>query len=313
MLTLPMTGILKKNFPSCRIFFLGKKYTKPVVDCCEHVDEFIDWDELSAQSQQEQIKFISSIDAETIVHVFPNIKIASLAKAAKIPERIGTGHRWFHWLSCNELPNIGRKKSNLHEAQLNVKLLAPLNLKTAYTLNELNNFCGFKNTKQLSGNFFALIDKQRKNVIIHPKSRGSAREWGLSNFARLIDKLPEDKFNIFISGTKEEGEMMKDLIDKYPRIHDLTGKLTLPEFIAFIDSCDSFVAASTGPLHIAAALGKKTIGLYAPMRPIHPGRWAPIGKNASYLTLDRNCSDCRRSGNCKCIRNISASDVASRL
>ena len=308
-----MTGILKKNFPSCKIFFLGKKYTKPVIDCCEHVDEFIDWDELSTRSEEEQIKFISSIEAEAIVHVFPNRKIAALAKAAKIPERIGTSHRWFHWFTCNELPNIGRKRSGLHEAQLNIKLLASLNLKTTYGLNEVNSFYGFKNTKQVPPEILDLIDKQRKNVILHPRSRGSAREWGLGNFSRLIEKLPEDKFNIFISGTKEEGEMMKDLIKNNSRVHDLTGKLTLPELIAFIDACDSFVAASTGPLHIAAALGKKTIGLYAPMRPIHPGRWAPVGKKASFLTLDRNCNACRRNNNCKCIKKISASDVASRL
>ena len=69
------------------------------------------------------------------------------------------------------------------------------------------------------------------------------------------------------------------------------------------------VAASTGPLHIAAALGKKAIGLYAPMRPIHPARWKPIGSNAQYLVINKNCSDCRKTQNCHCIREIKAAQV----
>jgi heptosyltransferase-3 len=69
------------------------------------------------------------------------------------------------------------------------------------------------------------------------------------------------------------------LIAKHPEVINLTGKLSLQQFIAFINHCDVLIAASTGPLHIASALGKKAIGLFAPMRPIHPGRWKPIGVN----------------------------------
>jgi ADP-heptose:LPS heptosyltransferase len=43
------------------------------------------------------------------------------------------------------------------------------------------------------------------------------------------------------------------------------------------------VAASTGPLHIASAVGIHAIGLYPSKRPMHPGRWMPLGGNASYL------------------------------
>lgn len=46
ILTLPIAGILKKEIPGCYILFLGKKYTKPIIEACENVDEFIDWDEI---------------------------------------------------------------------------------------------------------------------------------------------------------------------------------------------------------------------------------------------------------------------------
>ena len=116
-----------------------------------------------------------------------------------------------------------------------------------------------------------------------------------------------------MSGTKEDGLLLVDFIKENPSVIDLTGKLDLNEFVSFIQLCDVLVAASTGPLHIAAALGKKAIGLFAPMRPIHPGRWAPIGKNAHYLVIDKNCNDCKKGGRCACIEAIEVQKVVNLI
>ncbi|NQV02839.1 MAG: glycosyltransferase family 9 protein, partial [Bacteroidia bacterium] len=154
----------------------------------------------------------------------------------------------------------------------------------------------------------------RFKLILHPKSKGSAREWGLENFSRLIDLLPKDKYQIFITGTTVERVLMHEFLEKYKgQVTDMTGKLTLPEFMNFILECDGLVAASTGPLHLAAAFGKVAVGLYAPMRPIYPTRWAPLGKKASYLVLDKTCNDCRESLDCHCMKEIKAEEVVAML
>ncbi len=89
--------------------------------------------------------------------------------------------------------------------------------------------------------------------------------------------------------------------------------MDLKELISFINEADSLVAASTGPLHIASALNKYALGLYAPMRPIHAGRWAPVGTKADYLVIDKDCSDCRTSFECHCIKSIKPEEVFSRI
>lgn len=67
--------------------------------------------------------------------------------------------------------------------------------------------------------------------------------------------------------------------------------MNLKQFISFIAAADGLIAASTGPLHIAAALGKVALGIYPPIKPMHPpGRWAPLGKNASYLVLEKKAA-----------------------
>ena len=118
-----------------------------------------------------------------------------------------------------------------------------------------------------------------------------------------------------LPGTEEEGiEIRKKIqFDRYKNLKDMTGKLSLNELISFINSCDGIIAASTGPLHIASALGKLSIGLYPPIRPMHPGRWAPIGNFSSFIVKDKNCSKCRSKQRCKCLESITPEEVRDRL
>jgi len=314
VLTLPVAGVLKELFGDCKIFFIAKSYTKPVVDSCEHIDRFLDWDKLKELDPKAQTEKIKSVEADAILHIFPSKEIARLAKKARIPYRIGTTGRLYHYLTCNKLIPLSRRRSDLHEAQLNLKLIEPIGAKKTYSLEKIPDYYGFSQTEPLNREFNQLISKDKFNLILHPKSKGSAREWGLKNFARLIEILPKEKFKIFISGTKEEGELIKeDLPDIFTHVVDLTGKFTLMEFISFIDEVDGIVAASTGPLHIAAALGKQTIGIYPPIKPMHPGRWAPVGENSQYLVLDKKCSKCRKSDRCECIESIEPETVKNML
>ncbi len=311
ILTLPMAHVLKLNFPDSTISFLGRSYTRDIIECCKSVDNFIDWDEIKIKDSSGAF---NKLNIDVFIHVFPVKEIARAVRKAKIPVRIGTSHRLYHLRTCNKLINLGRKKSDLHEAQLNLKMLESLNIQRAYKLDEIAGMYNMEINPELPEAIRSKIDSNKYNLILHPTSKGSAREWGLDNFSQLIDLLPEDKFSIFFTGTKEEGDrIQKDLIEKHPKVHDLTGRLNLRELISFISLSDGLVAASTGPLHISAALGKQAIGIFAPMRPIHPGRWAPIGKKASYLVQEKSCDDCRKINHCDCIASISAESVAAGL
>jgi heptosyltransferase-3 len=314
ILTLPVTGILKKLIPESEIIFLGKSYTRDIIAACKHIDKFVDWDNVLGLDQAARIKFIQNLNADAIIHVFPVKEIAELAKHAKIRLRIGTTGRYYHYYTCNRLVAMSRRRSKLHEAQLNLKLIKPFGGKGVYTIKEIQESYGISINDPLNPNVLMLIDKNKFNLILHAKSKGSAREWGIENYSKLIRILPEDKFRIFITGTHEEGlSVKKDLIDPHSNIIDLTGKFSLKELISFINETDGMVASSTGPLHIAAALGKHVLGLYPPIKPMHPGRWAPIGKNADYLVQEKNCSKCRKNDHCECLESITPEAVKNKL
>jgi len=93
----------------------------------------------------------------------------------------------------------------------------------------------------------------------------------------------------------------------------LLGKLSLNEFISLIANSDGLIAASTGPLHMASSLGVNAIGLYSSRRPIHPGRWSPIGKKAQSVVFDQKCRNCAKGEDCDCITNISPQKIMDLL
>jgi ADP-heptose:LPS heptosyltransferase len=310
VLTLPVAGVLRSLYPSARILFLGRAYTRDIIDACVHIDGFLDWDRLKEASPAAQL---AATGADTIIHVFPNKSIARAAWQARIPRRIGTTNRLYHWLYCNLRVPLSRKNSPWHEAQLNLQLLRPLGARENYTLEEITSFYGLTRLTELPPAVAALLSPDRFNLILHPKSRGSAREWGLDNFRQLIMLLPRDRFTIFLTGTAAEGKLLEPLRQEIPFLTDLTGRLSLGELMSFIARADGLVAASTGPLHLAAALGIHALGIYPPIRPMHPGRWAPVGKKAVVFVEKKNCDACRKSGDCSCIREVPPRELSDYL
>ncbi len=285
VLTLPLAQILKEELPHCEILFLGKTYTIPILNKIKSIDEVINYDEIQKYSFHKQVEFLRTKNIDVFIHVFPNKNIAWLAKKAKIPVRIGTSRRVFHWFTCNKRVSFSRKKSILHESQLNLKLLNPLIGEKNLKISSLSEKIEFSKLPSLKEEIKSKLDPKRFNLILHPKSQGSAVEWGTKNFTRLIELLPQDRFKIFITGTSKERELVKDFLEQTKtQVEDLTGKLSLDEFISFINESDGLVACSTGPLHLSSVLGKYTLGLYSEKRPIHSGRWGPIGKKSEVIT-----------------------------
>jgi ADP-heptose:LPS heptosyltransferase len=313
VLTLPVAGVLRSLYPSSFIYFLGRSYTEEVVKACVHVDAFLNWDEWKQLPDTEAARALADTHADTIIHVFPDKRITRLARQAGIPQRIGTTNRLYHWVTCNRLVRLSRRHSPLHEAQLNLQLLVPLGAEELYDLQGISRYYGLTRLETLPSSIAALPARDKFNLVLHPKSRGSAREWGLNNFGRLITLLPQDKFRIFITGTTAEGQLVQPLLQEFPFVTDLTGRLSLGQLMTFLSMTDGIIAASTGPLHLASALGIHAIGIYPPIRPMHPGRWAPIGPRARVFVREGECDACRKTADCICMRNIQPQQLRDYL
>ncbi len=315
VLTLPVCVWLKMQYPSVRILFFGCTYTKPIIECLPDVDEVLDWKEFENMPLQERISRLKAYAVDVIVHVFPRKEIASMARKAGIPYRIGTSHRPFHFLTCNIRPNFTRKKSDLHESQLNFELFRLFGVKELPSLTTISTWMEhFKAPSvELPTELITFLQDHTKTVILHPKSQGSALEWGIENYVSLANQLIAAGFGVVFTGTENEGLQFRSHLPQHTSCIDTTGKLTLQQLIALIAQVDGLVACSTGPLHIVGVLGKRACGLYSPRKPIHPGRWKALGNGVKIFVFDENCPVCAKKKGCNCIEKIAVEKVYQAL
>lgn len=310
ILSLPIATLLKQKNPDLVVGFIGTEYTKPVIEACTSVDVFI-----NEHDFLEKDITLNNHKPECILHAVPVSKIARRSAKLNIPLRIGTNRRVYHWFTCNKLVNLTRKKSNLHEAQLNIKMLESFGIDTEFSLAQIADLFALPDLSHLLADSKIKLDESRFKVIIHPKSGGSAHEWSLQHYIDLINSLDRKKFQILVSGTDKEKTALKPLLDAVgDKITDVSGQLNLPEFIGLIARCDGLIACSTGPLHLAAVLNRHALGIYAPSRPIFPQRWGPIGHKARVFVLDKHCNLCAQVKTaCSCIQSIEPASIKSAL
>ncbi|MFM7006063.1 MAG: glycosyltransferase family 9 protein [Flavobacteriales bacterium] len=307
-LTLPACQALQVAYPAASLTYLCKAYTKEVVACFEPITHILTLEELEIASTAQRNELLGNFDI--VIHLFPNKAVAQWCKAANIPKRIGTAHRLFHLFTCNFRPRFTRKRSDLHEAQLNFKLLAPLGIHTIPSLDQMNRHLAFL-PHETHG--FSEFNKEDQIILLHPKSNGSGVEYPIEKYIELAEILAQQGYWIYFTGTDKEGALFRKQLPSHPRIKDVTGLWDLKTFISVISKSKALVACSTGPYHLAGLSGIKAIGLFAQRKPIHPGRWAALGRQAQVLTSTGFCTVCAAGKACHCIEEISLEAIIYAL
>ena len=121
--------------------------------------------------------------------------------------------------------------------------------------------------------------------------------WPIENFAKLIEQICSKKKNakIILIGADYEKKLnnsILNLIDS-KRIKNnafnYAGRFTLKQTFYLISKCNIFIGNDSGPMHIGAAMGVKTIGLFGPNLPI---RFGPLNKKSRAIYKQMPCSPC---------------------
>ncbi|HEY5043870.1 MAG TPA: lipopolysaccharide heptosyltransferase II [Verrucomicrobiae bacterium] len=155
-------------------------------------------------------------------------------------------------------------------------------------------------------------------IILQPGARWENKCWPVENFAVLVRRLAEKfsgaRFAILGSGAdKPLGEIIS--IAEPQRTLNLCGATSLPEMIEWVRLCDLMVTNDTGPMHVAAALGKPLLALFGPTEPRRTG---PYGQLENVLRLELPCSPCLKSfctwkNPNECLNAISPATVFERV
>lgn len=316
VLSLPLAAIIKKHFPECKVSFLLREYTKPLAVNNPNIDEIITIKEVEGKpSVRENVKLLKNRFDVCIV-AYPTYPIALILFLSNIRTRIGTGYRWYSFL-FNKKNYEHRKYGKYHELEYNVHLLQQLGIDEKVT--EENVLYGItssiENEERVKKDLNELgINFSKQIVIVHPGSGGSAVDLPISKMKEIIKNLSDKEVEILITGTTAEKELCQLLVVNKSVIN-LAGKYNLSELIALINQCNVMIANSTGPIHIAAALGKNVIGFYPKFTAASAKRWGPYTNKKNIFSPTIDCTNCTRK-QCEelnCMDSIRSDEVVQTV
>jgi ADP-heptose:LPS heptosyltransferase len=96
---------------------------------------------------------------------------------------------------------------------------------------------------------------------------------------------------------------------------NFAGKLSVHGLAALLHRATLMVANSTGPLHVAVAVGTPVVGLFPQIPVMGPRRWGPYTDNARVLVPERpqDCHECtgKAGVRCACMASITVESVCA--
>ncbi len=209
----------------------------------------------------------------------------------KAPVRVGfAGAREFAWTFYTHRVPIGTTEQ--HATDRYLKILAALGVATSpieypFAVDERDR-----------AHVEKLVPAGMKYAVLLPGTNWATKRWPVEKFARLVAPLKQRfGLEVIIAG----GVDVEELAVRIPEARNLVGKTNLRQLVALLDRADLVVANDSGPMHIAAALGRPLVTMYGPTNPVRTG---PYGRDDAVLRLDIPCSPCyaRRCSHQSCLQ-----------
>ncbi|WP_079417116.1 lipopolysaccharide heptosyltransferase II [Thiomonas intermedia] len=146
---------------------------------------------------------------------------------------------------------------------------------------------------------------------------GPAKQWPVDHYAALAGRAQQGGYGVAILGASRDGAIGAQIAAGAAGSVNLCGATRLEEAIALLADCSGAVSNDSGLMHVAAALGRPTLGLYGSTDPRHT---PPAAHRSAALWLHLDCSPCFQRtcplGHLHCLRQITpdaAWDELSRL
>lgn len=279
VLTLPAIAALRETYRAAWLGLLVKPYAAPLAACVEGVDEVV----VDAGTQEALTERLRGFAADLIVSIAPGGRAGWCAWRAGIPHRVGPGYRLYSPIFERTVDEHRRRRMR-HEVELALAYAhragaaaGPARFPLVLPDEARASAEAWRGEHQVPERY----------VVLHPGSGGSCPGWPPGHFAGLAELLIGRGIGVVVSVGPADDAVAKALDEATPvvrRAPRFGGEL--PSLAALLGGASLVVASSTGPLHLAAALGTPTLALHAPWPSCGPARWGPYAGNGWALVAE---------------------------
>lgn len=309
VLSTPALDALREAHPTAYIAVLTSAHAAPILDGTALADEIIVFSRrafggfkslLSARTWGESLAFARRLrrgrfDTLLYFHRFTTrggaLKFALIALAARSQRRVGLDNGSGFFLT-DKLPDGGFGRP--HQAEAWLQIVAHVGASgTARALKISKTMPPVSNPLSVDGDG----RKRGVRVAIHAGSGGDsyARRWSPERFAHVADRLHDEigAEIVLIGGAMDDTPAVIQNM-RAPYI-DLTGRTTLPELAYVLSTCDVFIGADSGVMHVAAASGVPVVAIFGPSNPQAWRPHTPEGRSVVVRSAPE-CSPCSYVG-----------------
>ncbi|HZO70691.1 MAG TPA: glycosyltransferase family 9 protein [Ktedonobacteraceae bacterium] len=296
----PALRAVKETSPQARITLLASPAGTTAVGMLPWVDEVITWRAVwqdvgnrmpfEPEREQELVRRLASyqFDAALIFTSFSQTPHTPgyVCYLAGIPLRAGESKEFGGSTLSVELRGA---PTELHQVERNLRLVEHLGFvareRSLTVAISDQDRAGADRLLHESG-----IDPDAPFVLLHPGASAQARRYPVARFGAVADLLVKRGWQVLITGTEREAELVKEVMQKAPEACALIGGSAVAEYAALIERAEVVICNDTLPMHLADAVRTPVLVLFSGTD--YEEQWRPRSTHARLLRCPTPCHPC---------------------
>jgi ADP-heptose:LPS heptosyltransferase len=254
---------------------------------------------------------------DAAVVTWSTLQTALLPLAARIPVRVGQARRLYSGLFTKRVvvrSELGDRTTPWTQILLDYARALGCDL-----AEPLPEFVPNEGDRRDADALLRVHDVSGAFYVLHPTRALSARHarWPVDGFARVAERLARrDGLPILVTGAADDAAISDAIAERAGRgVLAVAGATTIGSFGALAARARGVVAVDSGPMHVAAAVGAPTVGIFA-LQSDEPDRWAPQGRRVAIVRPAYPCPAWHRKETCPdfaCVRELDATAIVATL
>lgn len=292
VLTLPVLGVLKKEFPSADITVIVGPNAKEIFEAEPSVSEIVIYDKHMPILKKLQFGLkMRSRGFDLVVDL----------RNSLFPLLVGARyHSSF----------LRKADTHIHRKEKHLKVLSGLGMPTDNAPFSIS----FNRDDKLQVNSVLNelgILPDDDMVAIAPGAKSHIKRWMTTGFVRLSDRLNKEAgFKVILIGD-ENDRSINDEIEGVglKEVYNLTGRTNIRELAYLLSLCRLLISNDSAPLHIAGAIGLPTVAIFGPT---DHNKYGPLSANSLVIRKGLSCSPCESAAcrfDLECMEEVSADEV----
>ncbi|MBR1397037.1 MAG: glycosyltransferase family 9 protein [Selenomonadaceae bacterium] len=315
---------LKLHYPHCHITWLVSPPASVLLEGNPYVDKLIVWDRRAFdeamcnanlfkafKSLQEASKLLAESHFDVTIDIQSLLLTGILSWLSNAPRRIGIHER--HEGNSFFMTEMADDTNEQHKIFRYMAALRPLGIDDCVPgliLNLPDSLDTFAEDFWRSRN----IDVKKLILFVHMRTSWESKNWSPQHYNEVLNLINSD-VQIVFSGSKDDSSYIEQAcVNLNKKTLSIAGEVNLLELAALFKTATLLLTCDTGPLHIAEAVGLKTLSLWGPTS---PEMYGPLTPGHFFIITPNECRFCCKT-KCKykhndCMDSINPKLVAKKI